>query len=149
MLILIFQKEWDTHLKICKHIRSNFILSIKQSQPSCCSNIAFDFQSVTLVLYIRGDTSQTEHTSKPLKNSLSISHSRKATMPLCSPSMPGKPSLLDRALHDIEDNLSILYCVHLSCSQLFRMLDEGKSDSENSVFILYDAKFMIRVLSVM
>lgn len=46
-------------------------------------------------------------------------------MPLCSPSMPGKPSLLDRALHDIEDNLSICYCAHLSCSQLFSMLDEG------------------------
>lgn len=57
-------------------------------------------------------------------------------MPLCSPSMPGKPSLLDRALHNIEDNLSICYCVHLSCSELFSMLDKAESGFEKSAYPL-------------
>lgn len=67
-------------------------------------------------------------------------------MQLCSPS---KLSLLDRALHDIEDNLSICYCFHLSCSQLLSILDERDSDFGKSVVILYNAKFMIRTFSVM
>lgn len=55
-----------------------------------------------------------------------------------------KLSFLDRALHDTEDNMSMCYCVHLSCSQLFSILDEGESDFGKGVVILYDAKFMIR-----